>query len=55
MSVSYLGPVIAAAVTMLAVYYLFRILMTTDAGQLRLSERPKPSADDLDSAKGKIT
>ncbi len=55
MSISFLGPVIAATVAMLAVYYLFRILVTSDAGQLNASGRRNSSVNELNSAKGKTT
>jgi len=55
MSVSFLGPVIAAVVTALGVYYLFRILVTSDAGQLNSSGRPQSSVNELGSAQGKAS
>lgn len=34
---SYIGPILAAALTGVGVYYLFRILVTADAGGLQIS------------------
>lgn len=44
MPISYFGPFVAAAMTALAIYYIFRMLLTADAGGMTSTPRVHAAA-----------